>query len=72
MGDFNGDGLPDLVFVEAQEGQIGVALNNGANAFTSPVPIPVPGVTGIDLGVGRFNAGATTDLVSRRRRALRS
>jgi len=63
VGDFNADGLPDLVFVEAQEGQIGVALNNGANAFTGPVPIPVPGVTGIDLGVGRFDAGATTDLV---------
>jgi len=64
VGDFNADGLPDLLFVEATEGQVGIALNNGANGFLPPRGFPVAGLIDAGIGVGHFNKDSTLDIVA--------
>jgi hypothetical protein len=73
VGDFNGDGKPDLAMVTSQDGQGALAIpipvlvfeNRGDGSFSEPVTYLAGGaawdyVTGI--GVGDFNGDGVTDL----------
>jgi hypothetical protein len=70
VGDFNGDGLPDLAGVDASSSRVALLANTGGGIFGAPVPFgaPVKGVydsqtfapTG--LALGDFNGDELPDL----------
>lgn len=58
-GDFNGDGIPDLV--TASYSVISVTLGNGDGTFQEPINIPPP--TAVEsIAVGDFNGDGNPDL----------
>jgi hypothetical protein len=58
-GDFNGDGIPDIV--TASYGVISLTLGNGDGTFQPPIDIPPP--TAVEsIGVGDFNGDGNLDL----------
>jgi len=59
-GDFNGDGIPDLV--AASYSVISVLLGNGDGTFQAPVNTPPPFAVE-SIGVGDFNHDGKLDLV---------
>jgi len=59
-GDFNGDGIPDLV--AASYSVISVLLGNGDGTFQSPVNTPPPFAVE-SIGLGDFNHDGKLDLV---------
>lgn len=63
IGDFNGDGIPDIV--SAPHGGIAISLGNGDGTFAAPLVIPkVDSADGINaFGVGDFNGDGITDLL---------
>jgi hypothetical protein len=67
VGDFNGDGKPDLALVSgAPAASAGILLGNGDGTFQPPISYPMPGVVGLDcclLAVGDFNGDGHLDLV---------
>jgi hypothetical protein len=58
LGDFNGDGKPDLVWVHWSAGG-GILMNNGDGTFTAG---PSFGVSGFSVAVGDFNGDGKADL----------
>jgi uncharacterized repeat protein (TIGR01451 family) len=62
VGDFNGDGMPDIA-VTGTSGQVVVMLGNGSGGFTPSVSNPFP-VGALPLGIvaGDFNGDSKTDL----------
>jgi len=61
MGDFNGDGRPDLVVGDYNGSNVSVLLGNGDGTFQAPVPYSVqPGP--ISLVVADFNDDGKADL----------
>jgi hypothetical protein len=62
VGDFNGDGRPDLVGVVVST--IEPWLNNGDGTFPIPKLIPVAGVTFAAQATGDFNGDGIPDLVT--------
>jgi hypothetical protein len=63
VGDFNGDGNPDLAASSA-DGTVSVFLGDGHGAFQSPVPPYTVGGTPTSVAVGDFNGDGKQDLVT--------
>ena len=62
VGDFNGDGIPDIV--SAPHGGIAISLGNGDGTFAAPLIPNVDSADGINaFGVGDFNGDGITDLL---------
>ena len=62
VGDFNGDGKPDLALSLPDASEVQVLLGNGDGSFTPLAPIYIPeGV--FKVGTGVFNSNGKTDLV---------
>src|ERR1700751_791937 len=62
VGDFNGDGIPDIV--SAPHGGIAISLGNGDGTFAAPLIPNVDSGDGINaFGVGDFNGDGITDLL---------
>ncbi len=64
VGDFNGDGKPDVVFPSyaTTTGQVAVSLNNGDGTFKAPVLTNVAGTGITTIAVGDFNGDGKLDL----------
>jgi hypothetical protein len=61
VGDFNGDGIPDLAVANAVSDTVTILLGNGDGTFTS-APSPATGVTPVSVAVGDFNGDGLPDL----------
>jgi uncharacterized protein (TIGR03437 family) len=62
VGDFNGDGKPDLAVIATLDQNISILLGNGDGTFQSPVNYAVGG-TPLAVAVGDFNGDGKSDLV---------
>ena len=63
VGDFNGDGKPDLVAANALSNNVSLLLNNGSGGFTSAGNFGV-GDNPYSVAVGDFNGDGKPDIVS--------
>jgi hypothetical protein len=65
VGDFNGDGIPDVAVAGFDGDLVTILLGNGNGTFT-PVPVNISVITGIypaySVAVGDFNGDGTPDL----------
>ena len=62
VGDFNSDGIPDLVVVDG--GQVGVALGNGDGTFQAPVYYPTVGSSWPHVVVADLDMDGAPDLAT--------
>jgi hypothetical protein len=64
VGDFNGDGKPDLAVANAGAGTVSILLGNGNGTFTAAPGSPVTAGSGPrGIAVGDFNGDGKSDLV---------
>jgi hypothetical protein len=63
VGDFNGDGIPDVATANAFGGNVTVLFGNGSGGFTGRVDLAA-GNTPIWLVVGDFNGDGISDLAA--------
>ncbi len=69
MGDFNGDGAPDLAvtsapqFTNSSAGKLAVLLNNGHGTFQAPVLYATGGRDAYSVAVANLNKDGKPDLV---------
>jgi hypothetical protein len=61
VGDFNGDGLPDLAVIDGNHSVVDVLLGNGDGAFTAEPNPPISGIPET-FATGDFNGDGKTDL----------
>jgi hypothetical protein len=62
VGDFNGDGKPDLAVLNERQGGVNILLGQGAGAFQRVArPFKVGGLPSA-LAVGDFNGDGKSDL----------
>jgi uncharacterized repeat protein (TIGR01451 family) len=62
IGDFNGDGWPDLAVGNAGSNDVSILLNNGDGTFKAAVNSPA-GISPQNMVTGDFNADGKLDLV---------
>jgi hypothetical protein len=63
LGDFNNDGIPDLVIVTPSDGSISVLLGNGDGTFQTPKTTIIGSQSDPqDVAVGDFNADGNLDV----------
>ena len=62
VGDFNGDGIPDLATANAQANTVTVLLGNGDGTFTPTATSPGTGDFPQSIAVGDFNGDGIPDL----------
>ena len=60
VGDFNGDGKPDLAVANASSGNVGVLLGSGSGTFASAVNYAA-GILPVSVAVGDFNGDGKPD-----------
>ena len=63
VGDFNGDGKPDLVILDDYSTGFEVLMGNGGGTFQTPVNTPLS-YTVLSLAVGDFNGDGKADAVT--------
>jgi hypothetical protein len=61
LGDFNGDGIPDLAVANESGGSVSVLLGNGDDTFQAPVSYTV-GNAPVSVAAGDFNGDGLPDL----------
>jgi hypothetical protein len=61
LGDFNGDGKPDLAFPDQNAHMILVVLGNGDGTFSQVPPVPIPSEA-LTISSGDFNGDGKLDL----------
>jgi hypothetical protein len=61
VGDFNGDGIPDLAVTNEGDDTVGVLLGNGNGTFQPQVTYPV-GASPLGIAVADLNGDGTPDL----------
>jgi hypothetical protein len=61
VGDFNGDGMPDLAVTNFNDNTVSILIGNGDGSFQSPVDYPV-GTNPIWVAVADFNKDGKLDL----------
>jgi hypothetical protein len=61
VGDFNRDGIPDLVAANSSTGMVSVLLGNGDGTFKAPQSYPI-GSNPDSVAVGDFNGDGSLDL----------
>jgi hypothetical protein len=65
VGDFNGDGRPDLATANAHDNTVTALLGNGTGGFTAAPGSPFPGGSYPEsVAVGDFNRDGKLDLVT--------
>lgn len=61
IGDFNGDGLPDLAVFDRDHYAVDILLGNGDGTFTAEANPPISGIP-VSFATGDFNGDGKTDL----------
>jgi len=65
VGDFNGDGVPDLAAANANDSTVTVLLGNGAGGFTPATGSPFPvGNTPLAIALADFNGDGILDFAT--------
>ncbi|MGA2887460.1 MAG: FG-GAP-like repeat-containing protein [Terracidiphilus sp.] len=62
VGDFNGDGIPDLAVVNSNSNNLTILLGNGDGTFKANPVSPGTGSYPVSVAVGDFNSDGKTDL----------
>jgi hypothetical protein len=62
VGDFNGDGIPDLAVANNGGNTVTILLGNGDGTFTSTTVSPATGSNPISIASGDFNGDGKADL----------
>jgi len=64
VGDFNGDGIPDLAVANVSSDNVTILLGNGSGGFTEAAGSPfAAGTSPYSVAVADFNGDGTCDLV---------
>ncbi len=63
VGDFNGDGIPDLAVVNSTDNTVAILLGNGDGTFRAAPNSPITGVSSFCVVVGDFNGDGKLDLI---------
>ena len=62
VGDFNGDGIPDLAVANEDSSTVTILLGNGDGTFTPTATSPATGGGPVSVAVGDFNGDGIPDL----------
>jgi len=62
VGDFNGDGKPDLAVTNPASNSVSILLGNGDGTFQVGTSFPVVGISPESVAVGDFNGDRKSDL----------
>ncbi len=62
IGDFNGDGHPDVVAVEPTNDEVALLLNNGSGGLGAPQTFSSGGMNPLGIAVGDLNADGKLDV----------
>jgi hypothetical protein len=62
VGDFNGDGIPDLAVANSPGNTVTILLGNGDSTFTAASTSPATGSYPMSIAVGDFNGDGILDL----------